>query len=349
MGESSLVAKCLEESDVGSSMSYSKEKHQHSPDETSRNNIVGKKNIFRTPITYLCPDLGECWHSPWFPSRPQGSSPDPSSCFSRLLSLSSTSESFLSCVKSINFPVFTFFFSSEEPSASLEGSSGDDSPEDSSEDSSDESSFEDSSDDVPFSSDTAGTMFSEEGGTVVCMNVILPFLPLVVLEWVRQGAHQDARQQHRGESTINTVFGTGHWHSKECSVSRARSVAQHKPKTFASMTNNKQRSVEVSVSLSHLELTSKWRTQLSVSHSEGVTCYCVVDIKTEFVRCYWYLAGTRYGYRVVGDELRTIDFHMEKPPQFTDRDSSLDLPILGSLTQHETSALANYANETMKV
>nr|CAD7458661.1 unnamed protein product [Timema tahoe] len=82
-------------------------------------------------------------------------------------------------------------------------------------------------------------------------------------------------------------FGrTGHWHSKECSVFCALSVTRHKPKAFASRTNNKHRTVEVSLNLSHHELAGKWMTRLSVSNSESVTCHCVVNINTHFVS--WY-------------------------------------------------------------
>nr|CAD7201492.1 unnamed protein product [Timema douglasi] len=56
------------------------------------------------------------------------------------------------------------------------------------------------------------------------------------------------------------IDGTSQRHSKEYSVSRVRPVTQHKPKTFASGTNNKQKTVEASVSLIHLELGGKWKT-----------------------------------------------------------------------------------------
>nr|CAD7394931.1 unnamed protein product [Timema cristinae] len=115
-----------------------------------------------------------------------------------------------------------------------------------------------------------------------------------------------------------TEAGTGHQHSKECFVSHTRSITQHKPKAFASRTNNKQRTVEVSVS--HHELAGKCRTQLSVSHSEGVMCHRVVNINTQFVSWRWHLAGTRYAEAreqealldivLWGDELRMIHFHV---------------------------------------
>nr|CAD7257251.1 unnamed protein product [Timema shepardi] len=42
-----------------------------------------------------------------------------------------------------------------------------------------------------------------------------------------------------------------------------------------------------------------------------------------------------------------VENHLGKTgPSSPERDSNLDLPVLGSLTQQESSALANYANET---
>nr|CAD7427175.1 unnamed protein product [Timema monikensis] len=43
-----------------------------------------------------------------------------------------------------------------------------------------------------------------------------------------------------------------------------------------------------------------------------------------------------------------VENHLGKTtPSSPDRDSNLDLPVLGSRAQHDTSALANYATESM--
>nr|CAD7586244.1 unnamed protein product [Timema genevievae] len=47
--------------------------------------------------------------------------------------------------------------------------------------------------------------------------------------------------------------------------------------------------------------------------------------------------------------VKGVENHLGKPtPSSPDRDSNLDLPILGNLAQHETSVLANYVTETKK-
>ncbi|CAG2053315.1 unnamed protein product [Timema podura] len=80
---------------------------------------------------------------------------------------------------------------------------------------------------------------------------------------------------------------TSHRHSKECSVSRARSVTQHKLKSFASRTNNKQRTVEINVILSHHKLSGKWRTQLKGRAFGNLgDCYDALGDFEEAVKCH---------------------------------------------------------------
>nr|CAD7590366.1 unnamed protein product [Timema genevievae] len=121
---------------------------------------------------------------------------------------------------------------------------------------------------------------------------------------------------------------TGHRHIKECSVSRARSVAQHKPKAFASMTNNKQRTVE------HHVLLPVQGLCLSTNYANGLGMGKVEYKGSE----------PSFSWRESRKPFRKS--HPSSPIEIR---ASISPSSAINLAQHETSALANYANETMKV
>nr|CAD7606119.1 unnamed protein product [Timema genevievae] len=73
-------------------------------------------------------------------------------------------------------------------------------------------------------------------------------------------------------------------------------------------------------------------------------CFTCKDKKKELGKVEFRGSEPAFAWRESGRS-----FGGKPPPSSPDRDSNLDLPVLGGLAQHETSALANYATEAEEV